>query len=250
MVTIEKIISELKVGGYLDAAEYIERQFGTINRTAEFGYMKAFIIEGYFENETDREQLRALWTAYCCHHGLNVDTGTYDAELTELWRKLNEVGSTFQCVRRFYVRPAGLKGEIEMNVTRKEKKAEALVRMKLWGIYAPIRKQFEKEDLVSESAPPLGACYWLDEAQRKRVAEFEEQNNALVYHVIHSYTSIGEMESYLYVSDYPEEWERDREDIKDGQQLVYVFNHDMPDCSEFGSIGVALTPAAGLRRTW
>ena len=122
--------------------------------------------------------------------------------------------------------------------------------MKLWGIYAPIRKQFEKEDLVSESSPPLGACYWLDEAQRKRVAEFEEQNNALVYHVIHSYTSIGEMESYLYVSDYPEEWERDREDIKDGQQLVYVFNHDMPDCSEFGSIGVALTPAAGLRRTW
>lgn len=94
------------------------------------------------------------------------------------------------------------------------------------------------------------ARYWLDEAQRKRVAEFEEQNNALVYHVIHSYTSIGEMESYLYVSDYPEEWERDREDIKDGQQLVYVFNHDMPDCSEFGSIGVALTPAAGLRRTW
>lgn len=137
-----------------------------------------------------------------------------------------------------------------MNVTREEKKFEALARMKLWGIYAPIRTQFEKEDLVSESAPPLGACYWLDEAQRKRVAEFEEKNNALVYHVIHSYTSLGEMESYLYVSDYPEEWERDREDIKDGQQLVYVFNHDMPDCSEFGSIGVALTPAAGLRRTW
>lgn len=40
-----------------------------------------------------------------------------------------------------------------MNVTREEKKTEALARMKLWGIYAPIRKQFEKEDLVSESAP-------------------------------------------------------------------------------------------------
>lgn len=94
MVTVEKIIAELKVGGYLDAAEYIERQFATINRTAEFGYMKAFIIEGYFENEVEREQLRALWTAYCCHHCLDVDTGTYDAELMELWRKLNEVGST------------------------------------------------------------------------------------------------------------------------------------------------------------
>lgn len=27
MVTVEKIIAELKIGGYLDAAEYIERQF-------------------------------------------------------------------------------------------------------------------------------------------------------------------------------------------------------------------------------
>lgn len=30
MVTVEKIIAELKIGGYLDAAEYIERQFATI----------------------------------------------------------------------------------------------------------------------------------------------------------------------------------------------------------------------------
>ena len=137
-----------------------------------------------------------------------------------------------------------------MTVSREEKKTEAIARMKLWGIYPPIRRQFEKEDLVSESAPPLGACYWLDEDQLARVRDFEKQNNALVYHVIHSYTSIGEMESYLYVSDYPEEWEQDRADIKDKQQLAYVYNKDMPDCSEFGSIGVALTGAAGLRRTW
>lgn len=137
-----------------------------------------------------------------------------------------------------------------MTISREEKKIEAIARMKLWGIYPPIRKQFEKEDIVSESAPPLGACYWLGGEQLARVRKFEEEHNALVYHVIHSFTNIGEMESYLYVSDYPEEWPQDRRDIKEGQQLVYVFNHDMPDCSEFGSIGVALTGAAGLRRTW
>lgn len=137
-----------------------------------------------------------------------------------------------------------------MNISREEKKIEAIARMKAWGIYAPIVKQFEKEDLVSESAPPLGACFWLNEEQLARVREFEEQNNALVYHVIHSYTNIGEMESYLYVSDYPEEWEMDRQDIGEGSQLVYVVNKDAPDCSEFGSIGIALTAAAGLRRTW
>ena len=137
-----------------------------------------------------------------------------------------------------------------MAVSKEEKKIEALARMKKWGIYPPIVKQFKDEGIISESAPPLGACYWIEGEQLARVREFEKQHNALVYHVIHSFTNIGEMESYLYVSDYPEEWEQDREDIEAGQQLCYVFNHDMPDCSEFGSIGIARTAAAGLERTW
>ena len=137
-----------------------------------------------------------------------------------------------------------------MNISIEEKRTEAIARMKSWGIYPGIRKQFEKDAIVSESAPPLGACYWLDEEQMARVREFQDQYNALVYHVIHSFTNFGEMESYLYVSDYPEEWERDREDISEGQQLAYVYNKTMPDCSEFGTIGVERTPAAGLKRVW
>lgn len=137
-----------------------------------------------------------------------------------------------------------------MTASREEKKTEAVARMKKWGIYPPIVRQFRDEGLVSESAPPLGACYWLSAEQRARVREFEEEHDALVYHVIHGFTNIGELENYLYVSDYPEEWDMDREDIGHGRQLVYVLNHTMPDCSEFGSIGVERTPAAGLRRTW
>lgn len=137
-----------------------------------------------------------------------------------------------------------------MNISREHKKCEALTRMKMWGIYLPTCMQFEKEDLVSESAPPLGACFWLDAEQLARVRAFEEKYDALVYHVIHCFTTFGELENYVYVSDHPEEWEDDRNDIKSGQQLVYVVNKDMPDCSEFGSIGIAVTAAAGLRRTW
>lgn len=137
-----------------------------------------------------------------------------------------------------------------MNINREEKKIEAVARMKLWGIFSPIVTQFEKEDLVSESAPPFGACFHLDKDQLARVREFESRYNALVYHVIHSYTNIGELENYLYVSDYPEEWEQDRADINNGQQLVYVHNKDALECSEFGSIGITITNAAGLRRTW
>lgn len=137
-----------------------------------------------------------------------------------------------------------------MKASREEKKIEALARMKLWGIYPPTIRQFKNEDLISESVPPVGACFWISGEQLARVRDFEKQHNALVYHVVHSYTNIGELESYLYVSDYPEEWRQDRKDIGYGQQLVYVLNHTMPDCSEFGSIGVKRSPAAGLIRTW
>lgn len=93
MVTVEKIIAELKVGGYLDAAEFIERQFASINRTAEFGYMKAFIIEGDFTEDAYRSQLRALWTAYCLHHNLDVGTMEYDNDLLKLWGEMRKLGN-------------------------------------------------------------------------------------------------------------------------------------------------------------
>lgn len=135
-------------------------------------------------------------------------------------------------------------------MTNIEKKQEAIARMKMWGIYGPVIEQFDKKGIVSESAPPLGACFWLNDEQLARVREFEKEYDAVVYHVIHSYTSIGEMESYLYVSNYPEEWEMDREDIKMGQQLVYVYNYDDPEFSELGSIGIRRTAAGGLQRMW
>lgn len=90
-----------------------------------------------------------------------------------------------------------------MNASIEAKKAEAVERMKLWGIYPPIIKCFEQEGIVSESAPPLGTCSQLEGEQFERVRKFEENYNAVVYHVIHSFTNIGELESYLFVSDRP-----------------------------------------------
>lgn len=137
-----------------------------------------------------------------------------------------------------------------MNILREEKKNEAIIRMKALGIFPETINQFRKDDLVSESAPPMGACFWLTDEQRARVKKFEELHNALVYHVVHSYTNFGELENYLYVSDYPEEWKQDFNDLLAGQALCYVDNLTDPLCSEFGTIGIELTPAAGIRRTW
>ncbi len=137
-----------------------------------------------------------------------------------------------------------------MNISIEEKKVEAVARMKMLGIFDQTIKQFEKEGFVSISEPPFGAFYWAEGEDLEKIKEFEQEHNAVVYVVVRAYTEIGMMDAYLYVSDHKSEWKMDREYIKDMTPMSYVVNHDAPDCSEFGSIGVARTIAAGLKRIW
>lgn len=55
-------------------------------REKEMELMKNFAEEAYFDEEIFRDQLRCLWTAYCLHYNLDVDTSSYDSELWELWQ--------------------------------------------------------------------------------------------------------------------------------------------------------------------
>ena len=139
-----------------------------------------------------------------------------------------------------------------MKISNEEKKAEAIERMKALGIFPQTIRQFERDGYVSISEPPFGAFYWAEGRDLEHIRQFEAEHNALVYMAIRSYTNIGKMDSYLFVSDYVEEWEADRQSIRnpDNGLFAYVHNHDAPDCSEMGYIGVVPTVAAGLRRTW
>ena len=134
-------------------------------------------------------------------------------------------------------------------INREEKKLEAIERMKTLGIFQKTIRQFGEEDIISISEPPLGTFFWAKDEDLERIKKFEETYDALVYLVVRSYTTIGKMDSYLYVGD-SEEWELERNDLKNGEPLVYVYNHDAPDCSEIGFIGIERTAAAGLMRTW
>lgn len=137
-----------------------------------------------------------------------------------------------------------------MNISREDKKVEAIARMEALNLFPETVQQFEKQNLVSISEPPVGAFFWLEGEDLNRVKQFEERYNALVYVAIRSYTTIGKMDSFLYVSDHIDEWKSDRENLKNGETLAYVYNHDAADCSELGYIGITYTIAAGLRRTW
>ncbi len=137
-----------------------------------------------------------------------------------------------------------------MNITREEKKVEAIERMKLLGIFPETIKQFEQDGYVSISEPPIGAFFGAKADDLQRIQDFEAEYNALVYLVIRSHTTIGKMDSYLYVGDHREEWRDDRDGLKSGEVYCYVYNHDMPDYSEIEMIGISKTCAAGLCRTW
>lgn len=64
----------------------------TISRPAELRFLLSYVSESCFDNEICRDRLRMLWTAYCLHHNLDVDTSGYDNDLLELWNKLAETG--------------------------------------------------------------------------------------------------------------------------------------------------------------
>ena len=133
-------------------------------------------------------------------------------------------------------------------MTREEMKKEAIKRMKMLKILKTPIVEFEEEDKLNLSEA-IGFLYWLNDEQKEMVREFEVEHNAVVYHVIHQFTNIGELYNLLYVSSYDEELEMDNEDLKNGHTIAYVVNASMPDCSEFGTIGVKPCNG-GVIRIW
>ena len=125
-----------------------------------------------------------------------------------------------------------------MNVSRVDKKKEAIKRMEVLDIFGETIRQFEEEGLISYSEPPMGANFWLNDEQEKAVREFEKEYNALVDFGVRAYTEFGTLDAYLYVSDYEEEWEMDNGELKDGYVYAYVYNHDVPEFSEIGLVRV------------
>ncbi len=129
-----------------------------------------------------------------------------------------------------------------MNVSREIKKVEAIKRMKALGLFVPCIKAF-KRDEVQLSEPTGGLYEFSSNAElTAKVKEFENEYNALVYHVIHTPARIDgevmDMYNFLYVSDYQEEWEVDNADIEYGYTMSYVWNKTIDYFSEFGSIAV------------
>ena len=118
-----------------------------------------------------------------------------------------------------------------------KQRTEALKRMELLKLHENVIDDFKEIALLNQSEPG-GILYWVEGEMEKKIREWEEKTGNLVYHVIHDYTEFGELLSLLYVSQYEEEWEMERNDLVNGYPLAYVMNLTDDWCSEYGSIGI------------
>lgn len=135
---------------------------------------------------------------------------------------------------------------LEAKVREKEK-AEALKRMAILQLHPNVIRDFRSQDKLNLSEG-YGALYWLNDEQKAIIAQAEEEYDITIYHIIHNKTKFGELLACLYVSQYPEEWELDRQDLQEHCPIAYVINLDEPAFSEFGSIGIE-QQFGGLVRT-
>lgn len=120
--------------------------------------------------------------------------------------------------------------------TVQEMKEEAIRRMKQMGVWEGAVQEFEQKARIFCSERPAGAFFDLDEEQQKILQEVQNDYGGLVYMVVRANTTIGLMDSFLWVSKHKEEWDLDREDIQNGLAFSWTHNYAEPMYSEFGSI--------------
>ena len=141
-----------------------------------------------------------------------------------------------------------------MNTTRAQKKEEAITRMKLLGFFDEYIEEFKKNGAVFVSEPPMGSLYPVRKEEKAAISAFEKKWDALVYGIVRSYTGIGVMDTYMFVSDYKEEWPYDvpYTDARPGDFYMYTYveNLDDSNLSEFGEVVVRKMPAGGFLRIY
>lgn len=131
---------------------------------------------------------------------------------------------------------------------RNTMKAEAVKCMGILKLDKRCIQAFKaKKQSVWMSSGPFGGLYEADDKLKNMIKDVETEHDIIVYHVVDRFVMGMHCYSMLCVCKYPEEYEMNEEDLKDGYAFSYVLNVDAPDCSEFGTICVKPT-FGGLRR--
>ena len=130
---------------------------------------------------------------------------------------------------------------------REEMIQEAIKRMKLLKLYQNVIKEFKEEQRLNKSDLNKGILYWLNEEEQEMIEKLEKKYKFMTYHIIHSYSNLGETYEILFIKDNKEEWKAEMEDLKNGYAMARVEVINCPINSKFGYIGVKSINGGVLR---
>ena len=111
-------------------------------------------------------------------------------------------------------------------------------------LHENVLKEFKENGTIYYSENLGGAfsgiLYWLENKNEyvEKVRKIEKERNIFVYHCILNHTIDGDLLTMLYISEYQDEWEYEKNDLKNGCIDVYVCNLSRDIDSEFGSVQI------------
>lgn len=153
-----------------------------------------------------------------------------------------------------------LEEEKYYEILRLFQKVEANKRLELLNLVPEVLKNFKAKGIVyySERQSKLfdGVLYWISNVKEyeQAIKDFEKKYHAVVYHAQLTNFEFGLCLFLLFVSQYPEDWEYDRQDLKPdskGIMYPYAYAHNLttPDYSDLGRIGI-IRKNGGISRVY
>lgn len=111
-------------------------------------------------------------------------------------------------------------------------------------LHENVLKEFKEDGTIYYSENLGGAfsgiLYWLANKDEyvEKVRKIEQERNIFVYHCILNHTIDGDLLTMLYVSEYQDEWDFEKNDLRNGCTDAYVCNLNRDIDSEFGSVQI------------
>lgn len=123
-------------------------------------------------------------------------------------------------------------------MNRIKQRNEAIKRMKMLGMSQKVIDALKKSDQIAVSIAG-NITFQIKDEIRDMIKQYEQKNNAYVYHCIYCETEWDDiLYNLLYVCKYEDDWKYELEDLKNGIVSARVINESVPYFSESGSIGV------------
>lgn len=130
-------------------------------------------------------------------------------------------------------------------VLKAQMKAEAIKRMKTIHLYSYVIEDFEIEDNIQVYEPPQGAAYWLEEEEETVVKNIEKKQDILIWGVIRSFMKYNNdsivIDNMLFVTSNQDNWQQERNDLFNGNPLVYTIMKGDISTLEMGHISIYMS---------